>query len=114
MGELMLMGGMLRGPQMLPDEEVSKCKTYREAVRLSWAMRRDKGMTKRTLGERLGAHAPHVTDYLHNDDDPSRRDLPAKHFGKWACVTGNWGVHQWLELDAQRKFVEAMKERQAA
>lgn len=114
MGELMLTGGMLRGPRFLPDEDIKNCKTFRDAVRLSWENRRVKGMTQKRLTELLGAYSSHVTDYLHTDDKPSRRDLPSKHLGKWACVTGNWGVHQWLEWDAQQKLIEELNDRQAA
>jgi hypothetical protein len=114
MNELRLFGGVINAPAFLPQEEIAKCLTYREAVRLSWAHRRDKGLLKRTLAERINSYAPHVTDYLNGDDLPKRRDLPAEKLAAWACAVGNFGVQQWLEMDAHRELLRQAQERQAA
>jgi hypothetical protein len=102
-----LMGGMLQAPQPLPMETVAQCKTYRDAVRLSWAHRRSSGMTLRTLAEL-------ITDYLHKDDGIKRRDLPADKLGAWCCVVGNLAVQQWLSIDAERELLKSLNGRIAA
>jgi hypothetical protein len=112
--QLGLMGGMLQAPQALPVEDVAQCNTYREAVRLSWANRRSKAMTMRTLAELIDAYPQHVTDYLHSDDNHKRRDLPADKLGAWCCVVGNLAVQQWLSIDAERELIKSIQDRRAA
>jgi hypothetical protein len=114
MTELGLVGGAVHAPEFLPADEVARCKTYREAVRLSWMHRRSKGMTQATLAERTGCYPSHVSDYLHRDDKPSRRDLPAERLDAWASHVGNWGVHQWLARQAKLTFMEEVIAQRAA
>lgn len=114
MGRLGLFGGVSYQPEFLPQEEVARCESYRDAVRLSWLHRRIKGMTQATIAERMGTYPAHVTDYMHMDDDPKRRNLPASKLGMWACHVGNWGVQQWIEIDAQRQLDRFNDERRAA
>lgn len=111
---LPLMGGMLNAPSYLPHEQILACNSYRDAVRLSWASRRIKGMTKTRLCELAELYSSHVTDYLANDDARGRRNLPADKLGVWACVTGNFGVQQWLQVDAERQLLKQLQERTAA
>lgn len=103
-----LFGGVLNAPQPLPLELVANCATYREVVRLSWAHRRSKGMTLRSLAELIGTYASHVTDYLNEDDAPTRRNLPADKLGSWCCVVGNLAVQQWLQIDAERQLMSSL------
>lgn len=112
--KLMLNGAALNPPAFLPEEEVAKCATYRDAVRLSWAHRRIKAMTLRTLAETVDIYAPHVTDYLHPDDATSRRNLPADKLNAWASVVGNWGVQQWLLRQSQLTIMEEVIAQRAA
>lgn len=112
--ELKLFGGTSNAPEWLPASEIARCKTYREAVRLSWAHRRVKGMTKQVLSSLIEAYPSHVTDYLNGDDLPSRRDLPAKSLNSWASAVGNWGVQQWMAQQAELHFMEEMIQRRAA
>nr|WKF58793.1 hypothetical protein HUO10_003294 [Paraburkholderia busanensis] len=114
MNELGLVGGAVHAPAFLPDDEVSKCRTYREIVRVSWAHRRSKGMTKQTLAEKIGCYPSHVSDYLQADDKPTRRDLPAKCLNAWASVVGNWGVQQWLNRQARLTIMEEVIAQRAA
>ena len=114
MSELGLLGGVLNAPAFLPDEVVTKCSTYREIVRVSWAHRRTKGMTQRTLAECIGCYASHVSDYLQADDKPSRRDLPAERLNNWAATVGNWGVQQWLARQAKLTIMEEVIAQRAA
>lgn len=114
MNELGLMGGVLNAPEFLPDEVIVQCSTYREIVRASWAHRRIKGMTQRTLAERIGCYASHVSDYLQADDKPSRRDLPAECLNAWAATVGNWAVQQWLARQSKLTIMEEVIARRAA
>jgi hypothetical protein len=114
MNNLPLLGGAVHGPSFLPADVVASCKTYREIVRLSWINRRSKCMTLRTLGELVGAYPSHVSDYLHADDKPSRRDLPAERLNAWASVVGNWGVQQWLARQAGLTLMEEVIAQRAA
>lgn len=106
MNNLPLLGGAVNGPSFLPVDEVAKCRSFREIVRLSWAHRRVKGMTQRTLAELIGCYPSHVSDYLQSDDKPTRRDLPAQRLGEWASAVGNWGVQQWLNRQANLTILE--------
>lgn len=114
MNDLGLMGGVVNAPAFLPNDEIARCTTYREIVRLSWAHRRSKGMTKQTLAELIGCYASHVSDYLQADDKPSRRDLPAKCLNAWAAVVGNWGVQQWLSRQSKLTIMEEVIASRAA
>lgn len=114
MEELKLFGGVIQAPAFLPAEVISSCKSYREAVRASWAHRRIKGMTQRTLAELTECYASHMSDYLAVDDKTSRRSLPADKLNAWAAVTGNWGVQQWLMAQAQLTLMEEVIARKAA
>lgn len=114
MSDLGLLGGVVNGPAFLPTDEVVKCRTYREIVRLSWAHRRTKAMTQRTLAERIDCYPSHVSDYLQADDKPSRRDLPAECLNAWAATVGNWGVHQWLSRQAKLTIMEEVIAQRAA
>ncbi|PZX29439.1 hypothetical protein C7416_104444 [Cupriavidus phytorum] len=114
MEELKLFGGVVNGPAFLPADVVAACSTYREAVRASWAHRRIKGMTQRTLAELAECYPSHVSDYLAADDKPSRRDLPAGKLNAWASVVGNWGVQQWLMQQAKLTVMEEVIARKAA
>jgi len=114
MNDLGLMGGAVNGPAFLPDEAVNSCTTYRQIVRVSWAHRRIKAMTQRTLAERVGCYPSHVSDYLQADDKPSRRDLPAERLNAWAATVGNWGVQQWLVRQSKLTIMEEVIAQRAA
>lgn len=114
MNELGLMGGAVNGPAFLAPEVVAKCSTYREIVRVSWAHRRVKAMTQRSLAEHVGCYPSHVSDYLQADDKPSRRDLPAERLNAWAATVGNWGVQQWLARQSKLTIMEEVIAQRAA
>jgi len=107
---LPLMGGMLNSPEFLPSTEVAKCASFRDAVRLAWANRRSKGMTKSTLAELCELYAPHVTDYLNSLDKDShgrtRRSLPAEKIAAFECAVGNRAVTQFLVRQVQLTLME--------
>lgn len=114
MNELRLLGGVVNAPAFLPVQVIEACSTYREAVRLSWAHRRIKAMTQRSLAEYIGCYPSHVSDYLHSDDKDSRRDLPAEKVNAFAATVGNWGVQQWLVRQAKLTLMEEVIAQRAA
>lgn len=114
MEELRLLGGVVNGPAFLPADVIDACATYREAVRISWAHRRIKAMTQRTLAELIESYPSHVSDYLHADDKDSRRNLPGDRLNAFAAAVGNWGVQQWLMHQAKLTLMEEVIAARAA
>lgn len=112
--ELSMVGGMVKQPEFLPDEVIDACKTYRDAVRVSWEYRRIKQMHRCTLAERIDRKAQHVSDYLAQDDEPHRRNLPADSLDLWACAVGNFGVQQWLNRQSKLTILEEVIAQRAA
>lgn len=98
--------GRLDAPSVVPPHLITQCKTYRDAVRLCWSLRRVRNMTQRRLAEEAGLYAPHVTCYLH--DSERQRDLPgsAVRAFEWAC--GNTAISQWHTAGAKLTVVEEM------
>lgn len=111
--ELALIGRM-DGPSAVSTSAVNAAKTYREAVRLAWQMRRVKEMTRSMLAALAELYAPHVTDYLNSDDKPSRRDLPADAIARFEAVVGNTLVSQWLAGKSGLTVLEEMQENRRA
>lgn len=106
--ELPLMG-RLDGASIAPSEYVRACKTYRQAVRAAWALRRVKYMTQAQLAGEANLYPQHITDYLHQDDKPTRRSLPADHVAAFEAVVGNTLVSQWLADRAHLTVLEQMQ-----
>lgn len=100
--------GRLDGPSVVPPQYVQGL-NYRQAVRLSWQLRRVKGSTKQQLAAEADLYASHVTDYLHPDDKKTRRDLPAEAIPRFESFVGNTLVSQWLALQARLTVVEEMQ-----
>lgn len=98
--------GRLDGPSVAPEQWVRLAKTYREAVRIAWQLRRVHYMTRRQLAEEAKLYPQHVTDYLHEDDKPSRRDLPAEAIPRFEASVGNTLVSQWLASHARLTVLE--------
>jgi hypothetical protein len=84
------------GPAVVPATTLQLAKTYREAVRLCWALRRAKGLTPSDMARDFGFVRQHVGDYLNADDKPSRRSLPAEQIGLFQEICGNCAIIQWL------------------
>lgn len=102
-------------PSAVPTYYVQRVRTYREAVRWCWAHRRVRNMTQRALSAEADLLPQHVTDYLHPDDRPTRRDLPARCVAQFESVCGNTFVSQWLARQGTLTVLEEMQAmRQAA
>lgn len=97
------------GPVAVPSHIVSSAKTYREAVRLCWAIRRAKGLRAADLGRDHGFTRQHVSDYLNADDKPSRRDLPAAMVDQFEEVCGNRLISQWLARQSGLTVLEEVQ-----
>lgn len=107
--ELPLMG-RLDGPSAVPMETVRRCKTYREAVRMSWQLRRVKSMTQAMAAHLATLTPQHVSDYLASDDKPGRRDLQAEAIRRWEYdAVGNTLVSQWLAWQSSLTVLEEMQ-----
>lgn len=111
--ELALIGRM-DGPSAVPMQTVTSCRTYRDAVRLSWALRRVKGMSKAMLSSFAQLTPQHVSDYLAEDDNAGRRDLPAEAISRFESVVGNTLVSQWLARQSNLTVLEEMQATRAA
>lgn len=99
----------LNGPAIVPVSHIKRCRTYREAVRLCWQLRRVHLMTQRQLACEAALLPQHVTDYLNADDAPQRRDLPVDRIASFEAVCGNTAVSQWLAAQASLTILEEMQ-----
>jgi hypothetical protein len=106
--------GRVNGPSVAPLAYVVRCKTYREAVRMSWALRRVHHMTQQQLAAEAGLRAQLISDYLNPDDKPQRRDLPAERIAAFEAIVGNTLVTQWLAARAALTVLEEMQATRAA
>lgn len=104
----------LNGPSVVHPEMVAHCKTYRDAVRMAWQMRRVRNMTQRQLACEAGLRPQLVTDYLNQDDHPTRRDLPGQLIAAFESVVGNTCVRQWIAAQSRLTVLEEMQAARAA
>lgn len=119
--ELALLG-RLDGPSVAPAWLVARCRTYREAVRMCYGLRRVRRMSHGLLAEMAGLYPQHVSDYLAADDKPKRRDLPGGRVQAFEAVCGNTLITQWHATRAGLTVLEEVQadrhaptpERQAA
>lgn len=99
-------------PSVVPPAAVASCKTYRDAVKLCWNLRRVRNMTQARLAEDAGLYAPHVTCYLH--DGKRERDLPAWAIRAFELACGNTAITQWLTAGAKLTVLEEIQAERAA
>lgn len=101
--------GRLDGPSVAPSSYVKACKTYRQAVRAAWQIKRVTYMTYAQLAAEANLYHQHVSDYLNADDKSGRRDLPADKVREFEAVVGNTLVSQWLASHANLTVLEQMQ-----
>lgn len=107
--------GRLDGPSAVPMALVRQCGTYRAAVRMSWQLRRIRNLTQAMAAHIANLTPQHVSDYLHADDRPGRRDLPAEAIARWETqAVGNTLVSQWLAWQSSLTVLEEMQATRAA
>lgn len=101
--------GRVDAPDAVPRALLASVKSYRQAVRLCWALRRAKGLKPTDLGRDFGFTRQHVSDYLNGDDAPTRRDLPAERIADFEDVCGNTAITQWLASRQRFTLLEEMQ-----
>lgn len=99
----------MEGPAIVPPELMRTVKTYRQAVRLCWALRRLRNLTFRQLAAECGLIYQHVGDYFNSDDKPGRRDLPAEAVRLVEALLGNTAISQWHARNAQFTVLEELQ-----
>jgi len=102
--------GRIDASAVAPPALLKQAKTYRQAVRLCWTLRRAKGMRPTDLARDFGFVRQHVSDYLAADDRDGRRDLPADRIYDFEDACGNAVITQWL---ASRQRLTILEEMQA-
>jgi hypothetical protein len=100
--------GRIDAPSIAPEQWVRKAQTYRHAVRLAWHLKRVHFMTRQQLASEAELYPQHVTDYLHEDDKPTRRDLPADAIARFEAVVGNTLVSQWIAARSRLTVLEEL------
>jgi hypothetical protein len=108
--ELPLLARM-EGPAVVPPELMRTVRSYRQAVRLCWQLRRLRRMTFRQLAAECDLTHQHVGDYFNADDLPRRRSLPGEAIAIVEAVLGNTAISQFT---AQRARLTVLEEVQAA
>ncbi|MBM2769897.1 helix-turn-helix domain-containing protein [Burkholderia anthina] len=104
--------------RFIAPESIAECATFRDAVCLAWDMRAVRGMTQRTLAERLEVPASHLSNMLNRDPvdrhGKPRQDLPAKLIADFERVVGNRAVSQYLARMAMLTLMEEVIQQRAA
>lgn len=111
---LLALMGRIDAPDTVPRSLIETAKTYREVVRLCWALRRNKGLKVTDLGRDHGFTRQHASDYLNDDDLPTRRDLPPGRISDFEDVCGNTAITQWLASRQRFTLLEEMQADRAA
>ena len=99
----------MEGPAIVPASLMRLAKTYREAVRLCWQLRRVRGMTFRQLAAECELIYQHVGDYFNRDDGKHRRDLPGDAVAAVEAVLGNTAISQWHAENAKFTVLEVIQ-----
>lgn len=81
---------------------------------MCWALRRVHHMTLRQLSCEAGLRPQLVSDYLHSDDCPQRRDLPGQCIAAFERVAGNTCISQWVAAQSRLTVLEEMQAQRAA
>ncbi|WP_258257479.1 helix-turn-helix transcriptional regulator [Burkholderia sp. EMB26] len=96
--------------EFVPQESIAECSSFRDAVCLAWEQRAERGMTQRTLAERLDVPASHLSNMLNRDPldrhGRARQDLPARLIADFERVVGNRAVSQFLARMAMLTLME--------
>ena len=101
--------GRIDGPSVVPTAYLKPVQTYRQAVRLCWALCRVHYMTQLQLAAEAGLYAKHVSDYLADDDKPGRRSLPGDRVTAFEAVCGNTCITQFLARGGRLTVLEEVQ-----
>jgi hypothetical protein len=96
--------------RFLPKEAIAACASFRDAVCLAWEHRALRGMTQRTLAERLEIKGSHMSNMLNREPvdrhGKPRQDLPARYIAEFEREVGNRALSQWLARMAMLTLME--------
>jgi hypothetical protein len=112
--DLRLLGRLDGGPSLVPMSALKAVKTYRQAVRLCWRLRRAQNLKPIDLARYHNFIRQHVTDYVNPDDAPGRRDLPADRIYDFEDVCQNSAISQWIAARAKFTLLEVIQAQQEA
>jgi hypothetical protein len=105
---LALLGGVVQAQRLVvPPQVVMRVRSYRQACRLAWKLRRVRNLTRRSLAEQAGLYASHVSDYFSLHDN--KRELPARHIAVVERVLGNAVISQWVAQQSQLTVLEELQ-----
>lgn len=104
----------LEGPAVVPPELMRTIRTYRQAVRLAWTLRRLRKLTYRQLAAECDLIHQHVGDYFNPDDKPGRRELPAEAVRRVESLLGNTAITQWHARNASLTVLEELQAQRSA
>lgn len=86
--------------RFLPKDAISACPSFRDAVRLAWENRVQRGMTQSMLAAELQIPNSHMSGILSRTPvdrhGKARRDLPARSIAEFERLVGNHAVTQYL------------------
>ncbi|MFM0306246.1 XRE family transcriptional regulator [Paraburkholderia sp. RL17-383-BIF-A] len=86
--------------RFLPKDAISACPSFRDAVRLAWENRVQRGMTQSMLAGELHIPNSHMSGILSrtpvDKHGKARRDLPARSIAEFERLVGNHAVTQYL------------------
>lgn len=99
-------------PALVIPRLLRRARTYRQAVRWCWRLRRPTGLLLVDISQEFRFVRPHLTDYVNRDDRSRRRDLPAKRIADFEQACGNAFISQWIAMRAGLPVLQA--ERAAA
>lgn len=93
-----------------PEDQIAKCETYRDAVRLAWKCRVSPHMTQVQLAELTGIPPSHISQILNEQPcdkhGKAHKDLQAKHVTAFERAVGNHIVKQWITADGDLRILE--------
>lgn len=104
----------MNAPSVAHPYYLARCASYREAVRLCWALRRVHHMTQRQLACEAGLRPQLISDYLHDDDGRERRALPGEQIAAFESVAGNTLISQWIAARSKLTVLEEVQAMRSA
>lgn len=95
--------------RLAPPWAVRLCKSYREACRLAWMLRRTPNLTRISLATAVGLPNTRISDFLSPDDSGKKRDLPASRIAPFGVALGCTAVSQWMTWRGEVTVIEELK-----
>ncbi|WP_175952839.1 XRE family transcriptional regulator [Burkholderia sp. BCC0405] len=96
--------------RFLSGDLINACASFRDAVCLAWEHRAIRGMTQRTLAEKLDVKGSHMSNMLNREavdrHGKPRQDLPARYIAEFEREVGNRAVSQYLARMAMLTLME--------